>query len=50
MFGSATALRSVSSGRATSSMEFDKYQQVPSEIARKIVEECQKLKKKEEEE
>jgi elongation factor G len=50
MFGSATALRSLSSGRATSSMEFDKYQQVPSEIAKKIVEERQKLKKKEEEE
>jgi len=49
MFGSATALRSLSSGRANSSMEFDKYQQVPSEIARKIVEERQKLKKEEEE-
>ncbi|MDD5292143.1 MAG: elongation factor G, partial [Candidatus Omnitrophica bacterium] len=50
MFGSATALRSLSSGRANSSMEFDKYQQVPSEITRKIVEERQKLKKEEEEE
>jgi elongation factor G len=50
MFGSTTALRSLSSGRATSSMEFDKYQQVPSEITKKIVEERQKLKKEEEEE
>ncbi|MDD5617968.1 MAG: elongation factor G [Candidatus Omnitrophica bacterium] len=49
MFGSATALRSLSSGRANSSMEFDKYQQVPSEITKKIVEERKKLKKEEEE-
>ena len=46
MFGSTTAFRSLSSGRAASSMEFDKYQPVPSEIAKKIIEE---KKKKEEE-
>ncbi|MDD4899871.1 MAG: elongation factor G [Candidatus Omnitrophica bacterium] len=37
MFGYATAFRSLSSGRANASMEFCKYQQVPQEIAAKIV-------------
>ncbi|MDD5596232.1 MAG: elongation factor G, partial [Candidatus Omnitrophica bacterium] len=37
MFGYATAFRSLSSGRANASMEFSKYQQVPQEIAAKIV-------------
>jgi len=46
MFGYVTELRSLSSGRASASMEFDKYQQVPAEIAKKIIEE---KKKKEEE-
>jgi elongation factor G len=44
MFGYATQVRSLSSGRASASMEFDKYLQVPGEIAQKIVEE-RKLKK-----
>jgi len=48
MFGSTTALRSLSSGRATSSMEFDKYQPVPSEITKKIIEENKKEEEKQE--
>lgn len=37
-FGYVTVLRTISSGRATSSMEFSHYEEVPIEIARKIVE------------
>ncbi|MFH1317916.1 MAG: elongation factor G, partial [Candidatus Omnitrophota bacterium] len=44
MFGYATTFRSLTSGRANASMEFKKYEQVPKEIAAKIVEEV-KLKK-----
>jgi len=47
MFGYVTAFRSLSSGRANATMEFDKYVQVPQEIAQKIAEE---RKKKAEEE
>jgi elongation factor G len=47
MFGYATAFRSLSSGRANASMEFDKYVQVPNEIAAKIIEENKKKKKEE---
>lgn len=39
MFGYTTNIRSLSSGRAAASMEFNKYLQVPQEIAQKIVEE-----------
>jgi elongation factor G len=39
MFGYATAIRSLSSGRANASMEFKRYAQVPTEIAQKILEE-----------
>ncbi len=39
MFGYVTAFRSLSSGRANASMEFAKYQQVPTEIALKVIEE-----------
>ncbi len=46
MFGYATAVRSLSSGRANASMEFDAYQPVPAEIARKI---CEEKRKKDEE-
>jgi elongation factor G len=44
MFGYATGFRSLSSGRANASMEFDKYAQVPAEVAAKILEEKQKQK------
>lgn len=44
MFGYATTFRSLSSGRANVSMEFDKYVPVPAEIAQKIVEEKKKQK------
>jgi elongation factor G len=35
-FGYATDLRSLSQGRATYSMEFDHYQEVPPSLAEKI--------------
>lgn len=38
MFGYVTVLRTLSSGRATSSMEFSHYDEVPANIAREIVE------------
>ena len=44
MFGYATNVRSLSSGRANASMEFNKYMQVPLEIAQKILEEKKKKK------
>ncbi|MFH1363609.1 MAG: hypothetical protein ABIH45_05345 [Candidatus Omnitrophota bacterium] len=44
----ATAFRSLTSGRANASMGFDKYVQVPSEIAAKILEESAAKKKAEE--
>jgi len=37
-FGYVTVLRSLTSGRATSTMEFSKYDEVPEEIAKKIIE------------
>jgi elongation factor G len=42
MFGYATDLRSLSSGRANYSMHFEKYVEVPSSIADNILEEKQK--------
>jgi len=44
MFGYATNFRSLSSGRANASMHFEKYMQVPFEIAAKILEEKKKRK------
>ena len=38
MFGYATALRSLTEGRASFTMEFDKYEPVPGNIAQEIVE------------
>ncbi len=38
-FGYVTVLRTLSSGRATSSMEFDNYQVVPKGLAEKVLEE-----------
>jgi elongation factor G len=37
-FGYVTVLRTLTSGRATSSMEFSHYEEVPGEIAKKIIE------------
>ena len=39
MFGYMTDLRSASQGRATYSMEFDHYEEVPTNVAAKIREE-----------
>jgi elongation factor G len=41
MFGYATNVRSLSSGRANCSMHFEKYTQVPREIASKVIEDKQ---------
>ncbi|MFA6217593.1 MAG: elongation factor G [Candidatus Omnitrophota bacterium] len=48
MFGYTTAFRSLSSGRANASMHFEKYEQVPSEIAQKILAEKSKSQGEEE--
>ncbi len=48
MFGYATAFRSLSSGRANASMHFEKYDQVPAEIAQKILAEKSKSQGEEE--
>ncbi len=37
MFGYATALRSMSQGRATYSMEFEKYAEAPSSVAEEVI-------------
>ena len=37
MFGYATALRSMSQGRATYSMEFSKYAEIPSNVADVVI-------------
>jgi len=44
MFGYATAFRSLSSGRANSSMEFKNYMQVPKEVTEKILAERKEKK------
>ncbi|QGY42840.1 elongation factor G [Maribellus comscasis] len=40
-FGYVTVLRTLSSGRATSSMEFNDYQEVPRQLAEKVLESVQ---------
>jgi len=38
MFGYATSLRSLTEGRATFTMEFSHYEEVPANIAQEIIE------------
>jgi elongation factor G len=38
MFGYVTQLRTITSGRATSSMEFHSYQPAPDNIAKQVIE------------
>jgi len=38
MFGYVTVLRTISSGRATSSMEFSHFDEVPAGLAKEIIE------------
>jgi elongation factor G len=40
-FGYVTVLRTITSGRATSSMEFSHYAEVPKDIAKEIIEKAQ---------
>ncbi len=46
MFGYATALRSITSGRANYSMHFEKYAELPFALAEKVIEEKKKKKEK----
>ena len=39
MFGYATDVRSMTQGRATYTMQFEKYDEVPSNVATKVIEE-----------
>jgi elongation factor G len=41
MFGYATSLRSLTQGRASFTMQFDSYQEVPSNVASELIEETQ---------
>ena len=41
MFGYVTSLRTLSSGRATSTMEFDHYAETPSNISEQVIAEIQ---------
>lgn len=50
MFGYATQLRSMTQGRASYSMEFEKYDQVPNNVAKSIIEERGGMMKDEEDE
>ncbi len=38
IFGYVTVLRTISSGRATSSMEFSHFEEVPANLAKEIIE------------
>ena len=46
MFGYASALRTITSGRANFSMEFRQYTPVPKDIEKEILEALQEEKKK----
>jgi elongation factor G len=37
LFGYATAMRSLSQGRATNSIQFARYEEVPANVAEKII-------------
>ena len=39
MFGYATEMRSMSQGRATYTMQFEKYDEVPGNVAKAVIEE-----------
>jgi len=43
-FGYVTILRTITSGRATSTMEFSHYEEVPPEIAQDVIEKIKGLK------
>ena len=45
MFGYATTIRSLTQGRGIFTMEFDKYEQVPSNVAEEIISGKNKNKK-----
>ncbi|MFA6034486.1 MAG: hypothetical protein WC889_16425, partial [Myxococcota bacterium] len=47
LFGYATALRSLSSGRANYSMEFNRYQALPAKLMEEILEEAHERMKAE---
>ncbi len=49
MFGYVTVLRTISSGRATSSMEFSHFEEVPAAVSKEIIEKYGSRAKKEEE-
>lgn len=48
MFGYITTLRSITQGRATSSMTFSHYERVPNSISEKIITERKGMVKNEE--
>jgi elongation factor G len=49
MFRYAIILRSMTSGRGTFTMEYSHYEEVPAEIARKVIEAAEKERVEEEE-
>lgn len=47
MFEYSIDLRAITQGRGTFSMEFARYEEVPGQIAEKVIEEAKKLKEEE---